>query len=73
MMSPYIAEILDTEQIEKIHVVGVSLGALIAQDFALKFPQRILSLTGLGGYNINKEQKEIAKAQRKTTDRKSDV
>lgn len=64
MMSPYIAEILDAEQIEKIHVVGVSLGALIAQDFALKFPQRILSLTGLGGYNINKEQKEIFKAQR---------
>ena len=42
MMSLYIAEILETEQIEKIHVVGVSLGALIAQDFALKFPQRIL-------------------------------
>jgi pimeloyl-ACP methyl ester carboxylesterase len=31
----------------------------------LKYPEKVLSLTGLGGYNINREQKEIAKAQRK--------
>jgi pimeloyl-ACP methyl ester carboxylesterase len=60
----HISEILSAENRDKTHLVGVSLGALLAQDFALKYPEKILSLTGLGGYSINKEQKEIAKAQR---------
>ena len=41
------------------------MGSLLAQYFALKHPERVLSLTVLGGYNINKENKELAKAQRK--------
>ena len=61
----HIADILAQEEIENVHIVGVSLGALLAQDFALKYPDKILSLTALGGYNINKEQKEVAKAQQK--------
>jgi pimeloyl-ACP methyl ester carboxylesterase len=60
----HVAEILALEGIEKTHIVGVSLGSLLAQDFALKYPEKTLSLTALGGYNINKEQKEIAKSQR---------
>jgi pimeloyl-ACP methyl ester carboxylesterase len=60
----HIAEILQAENIDSVHLAGVSLGSLLAQDFALKYPEKVLSLTGLGGYNINKEQKEIAKAQR---------
>lgn len=63
--SSHIAELLDAEQIQKAHLVGVSLGALFVQDFALQCPHRILSVTGVGGYNIHKEQKEIAKVQRK--------
>ena len=59
-----IAEILMLENIEKANLVGVSLGSLLVQDFALKYPEKTLSLTALGGYSINKEQKEIAKAQR---------
>ena len=59
-----IIEILNLENTEKTHIAGVSLGSLLAQDFALKYPERTLSLTVLGGYNINKEQREIAKAQR---------
>jgi pimeloyl-ACP methyl ester carboxylesterase len=43
--------------------IGVSLGSLLAQDFALKYPEKTLSLTVLGGYNVNREQKEVAKAQ----------
>jgi pimeloyl-ACP methyl ester carboxylesterase len=60
----HVAEILGREGIEKVHVAGVSLGSLLAQDFALKYPEKMLSLTVLGGYNINKEQKEVVKAQR---------
>jgi pimeloyl-ACP methyl ester carboxylesterase len=61
----HIAEILKTENCDKTHIVGVSVGSLLAQDFALKHPEKILSLTVLGGYNINKEQKEVAKSQGK--------
>ena len=60
-----ILDILNLENIEKAHIAGVSLGSLLAQDFALKHPEKTLSLTVLGGYDINKEQKEIAKAQRR--------
>jgi pimeloyl-ACP methyl ester carboxylesterase len=59
----HVAEILTREGIEKAHVAGVSLGSLLAQDFALKYPEKTRSLTVLGGYNINREQKEVAKAQ----------
>jgi pimeloyl-ACP methyl ester carboxylesterase len=60
----HLAEILAKEGIEKTHIAGVSLGSLLAQDFALKYPEKTLSLTVLGSYNINREQKEVAKAQR---------
>lgn len=63
--SEHILKILDTEQVNEIHIVGVSLGSLLAQDFALQNPEKVLSLTALGGYNIHWEQKEIAKAQQK--------
>ena len=61
----HIDSILAQEKIENAHIVGVSLGSLIAQYFALKYPEKVLSLTVLGGYNINKEQKEVIKAQQK--------
>ena len=61
----HISEILKVENKDKAHIVGVSLGSLLAQDFALKYPEKVLSLTALGGYDINKVQKEIAKNQRK--------
>ena len=57
----HISEILKVENKDKAHIVGVSLGSLLAQDFALKYPEKVLSLTALGGYDINKVQKEIAK------------
>ncbi len=61
----HLKQILKVENCDKIHIVGVSLGSLLAQDFANKYPEKILSLTALGGYSINKEQQKIAKAQRK--------
>lgn len=61
----HINQILTKENIEKIHIVGVSMGSLLAQDFAIKFPSKILSVTALGGYDINSIYPEINKSQRK--------
>ena len=52
-MSAWINEILKTEQIENIHIVGVSLGAVLAQDFANHYPEMVKSLACFGGYDIN--------------------
>lgn len=63
-VSPHhMAAILKQEGFEKAHIVGVSMGALIAQYFAYLYPDKVLSLTGLGGYAIHVENKELAKAQ----------
>ena len=59
-----IINILNSEGIERVHIVGVSLGSLLAQSFALQYPDKTLSLTVLGGYDITREQKELAKTQR---------
>lgn len=52
-MSAWIREILKTEKIEKIHIVGISLGAVLAQDFANQYPEAVQSLACFGGYDIN--------------------
>lgn len=44
-----IAALLDDESIEHTHVVGFSLGALIAQAFALAHPERVLRLVLVSG------------------------
>jgi len=62
--SKHINKILEIEGFKKAHFVGVSMGSLIAQYFALEYPEKVKSLTALGGYNINKDDKELAKAQR---------
>lgn len=61
----HLNQILIKENIKKIHIVGVSMGSLLAQDFAAKFPLKTLSVTALGGYDINHIYPEINKAQRK--------
>lgn len=52
-MSGWIKEMLDREGVEKIHITGVSLGAVLAQDFANHYPDRVKSLACFGGYDIN--------------------
>ena len=60
----HINQILISENIDRIHVVGVSMGSLIAQYFALRYPEKTQTLTAVGGYDINHIYPEINKAQR---------
>ena len=60
----HIDNILNIEGYNKAHLVGVSMGTLIAQYYALHYPDKVQSMTILGGYDINANNKELAKAQR---------
>lgn len=55
------------ENIEKVHLVGISIGAILIQDFANKYPDMVSSLACFGAYDINNfdisMQKENGKAQ----------
>ncbi len=61
----HIREVMRAEDIDAMHLVGVSMGSLIAQYFALLHSDKTLSLTCLGGYTINRVDKDMAKSQRK--------
>ena len=52
-MSKWIFDILKTENIDQINIVGISLGAVLAQDFANRYPCAVSSLACFGGYDIN--------------------
>jgi pimeloyl-ACP methyl ester carboxylesterase len=39
--------LMDTLGIEKAHIVGASMGGMIAQEIAMRYPQRVLSLTSI--------------------------
>lgn len=60
----HIDSILQHEGYERAHFVGVSMGALMAQYFGLQHPEKVSSMSILGGHNINAANPEIAKAQR---------
>ncbi len=65
--SQYIKAILQEENIKKVHLVGVSIGAVLIQDFANQYPEMVSSISCFGGYDINNfdvsMQKENGKAQ----------
>lgn len=60
----HIDTILKSEGYNKAHFVGVSMGTLIAQYYSLHYPDKVQSMTILGGYDINANNEEISKAQR---------
>jgi pimeloyl-ACP methyl ester carboxylesterase len=58
-----VAEIIEKEGHSQAHLVGVSLGSLMAQSVAHRFPQRVKSVTVTGGYSIFGDNSAITKAQ----------
>jgi 3-oxoadipate enol-lactonase len=64
-MPDIISGILDASGVMKAHLVGVSLGSIVAQATAAAYPERTASITIVGGYSIHKDNKHIQKAQRK--------
>lgn len=57
----YINQMLEVEKIDKINLVGVSIGAVFAQDFANKYGNRVSSLVCIGGYDINNFDRKLQK------------
>ncbi len=57
------AEILQREGHSSAHLVGVSLGSLMAQYMAEQFPHLAKTVTVTGGYSIFGDNSAIAKAQ----------
>ncbi|MBC8319559.1 MAG: alpha/beta hydrolase [Bacteroidetes bacterium] len=46
-MADDVIAILDTLQIDKVHVIGASLGGMIAQTMSINYPHRVLTLTSM--------------------------
>ena len=58
-----VVDILDKEGLKQAHLIGVSLGSLIAQYIAHMYPERVKSVTVTGGYSIFGDNSKISKAQ----------
>ena len=63
----WLSQILKNENIVKAYLVGVSIGTLLIQDFAIKYSDMVVSLGCFGAYDINnfdsKKQKENSATQ----------
>ena len=51
-------ELIDELKIEKIHLVGFSIGSLIARNFATRYSERLQSLILLGSIYKRSEQQQ---------------
>ncbi len=61
--SALVAAIIASTGHASAHLVGVSLGSLIAQDVAARYPAAVTALTVVGGYPIFGANKAIQRAQ----------
>jgi pimeloyl-ACP methyl ester carboxylesterase len=58
--------ILDTLGIKRVHLIGISLGGMVAQEFAINYPERTLTLTSMMSSG-NIVDKNLAGISRQTT------
>lgn len=63
-MPDIIESILTSEKSTHVHLLGVSLGSLVAQGFAYKYPHRICSVAVVGGYSIHKANDDLLRKQK---------
>lgn len=65
LMASDAAAVLDAAHAEGAHIFGLSMGGMIAQEFALQYPQRVRSLilgcTAAGGPNAVRATAEVTK------------
>lgn len=58
-------QILSAHHIRDGHLMGVSMGSLVAQAFADRYPDKVKSVIIVGGYSIHKANGDILKGQRR--------
>lgn len=58
-----VAQIIEREGHAQAHLVGVSLGSLMAQYVASQYPHKVKSVTVTGGYSIFGDNSAVSKAQ----------
>src|ERR1700732_5193220 len=60
LMASHTAAVLDAAGVESAHICGMSMGGMIAQEFALQYPGRVRSLilgcTAAGGPNAQRAE-----------------
>ncbi len=64
-MPEILNQILNENDIVACHLLGVSMGSIVAQAFAERYPDRVKSVIIVGGYSIHKANEPILKAQRR--------
>ncbi len=71
LMASDAAAVLDAARIERAHIFGISMGGMIAQEFALQYPNRVLSLilgcTAPGGPHAVRAEQAATDALRART------
>lgn len=60
-----VTAVLDAEGVASAHVVGISLGSLVAQALTHDHPERVRSLTVVGGYSVRAVPDDVTRAQRR--------
>ncbi len=63
--SLYLHQILEEEGMAAANLVGVGVGAMLAQDYASRYPEQVLSLVCIGGYPLGREPKVLEQDRQK--------
>ncbi|MFT5823447.1 MAG: 3-oxoadipate enol-lactonase, partial [Crocinitomix sp.] len=62
----YIDSMLKNEGYDSAHFIGISLGSLVIQQYQDLYPEKVKSLTIVGGYDIHEFNDTIGQKQNKT-------